>query len=123
VLLAVLTIGNAIWEGRWLQAGQFALATLTIFAFGALMIGLGGRSAVSRGAPPPRPDPEAVPWTSLGSVCAALSLALIMFGFVFGSSLIYLGAGFLAFALGRVALEVRAQRDSVRRARSRREEP
>jgi hypothetical protein len=56
-------------------------------------------------------------------VCAALSLALIMFGFVFGSSLIYLGAGFLAFALGRVALEVRAQRDSVRRARSRREEP
>jgi hypothetical protein len=117
VLLSILTIGNAIWEGRWIQAGEFALAAVIIFSFGAFMIGLGGRSAIRRGPPAPGPDPEAVPWASLATVAAALSLAMLLFGFVFGSALIYLGAGFLVLSLGRLALELRAQQASLRRLR------
>ena len=115
VLLSILTIGNAIWEGRWIQAGEFALAAVIVFSFGAFLLGLGGRSALWRGPPVAPCHPEPVPWTSLATVSAALSLAMLLFGFVFGSALIYLGAGFLALSLGRVGLELRAQRASVRR--------
>ena len=114
VLLSVLTIGNAIWQGRWLPASQFALAAVVIFAFAVAVTVLSGRHAVQKGAPTRRPDPEALPEASAGAVGAALSLALFLFGFVFGSALIYLGAGFLALSLGRLAIEARAQRSSVR---------
>jgi hypothetical protein len=119
VLLSVLTIGNAVWEGRWLPASEFALAAVIIFAFGGFVIVLSGRRAISRGAPARRPDPGAVPEASAGAVGAALSLALLLFGFVFGSALIYLGAGFLALSLGRLTVELRAQRASVRQLRRR----
>ncbi|HLY51210.1 MAG TPA: hypothetical protein VKR21_18605 [Solirubrobacteraceae bacterium] len=120
VLLSILTIGNAIWEGRWIQAGEFALAAVLIFSFGAFIVGLGGRSAIRRGPPSPSPHPEPLPWSSLATVAAALSLAMLLFGFVFGSALIYLGAGFLAFSLGRLGVELRAQRASLKRLRGER---
>jgi hypothetical protein len=117
-LLAVLTVGNAIWEGKWLPAGQFALATLIIFGFGAAVVAISGRPALRKGPPAAHGDPEALPDASAGAVGAAVSLALLMFGFVFGSALIYLGAGFLILSLGRIAIELRAQRASIRRARA-----
>jgi hypothetical protein len=113
VLLSVLTIGNAIWDGRWLPASQFALAAVIIFSFAVGIVIMSGRHAVQKGAPVRRPDPEAAPDASAGAVAAALSLALALFGFVFGSALIYLGAGLLALSLGRLAVELRAQRSSV----------
>jgi hypothetical protein len=121
-LLAILTIGNAIWQGRWLPASQFALATLIIFAFAVAVVVLSGRHALRKGPPVARPDPEALPEASAGAVAAALSLALLLFGFVFGSSLIYLGAGFLALSLGRLAIELRSQRSSVRSSRGKDEQ-
>jgi hypothetical protein len=120
VLLSVLTIGNAIWQGKWLPAGQFALAAMIIFAFAAGVVVLSGRRALRKGVPAARPEPEALPEASAGAVGAALSLALLLFGFVFGSALIYLGAGFLALSLGRLILEVRAQRQTITRARKER---
>jgi hypothetical protein len=117
VLLSVLTIGNAIWQGKWLPAGQFALAAVIIFAFGAFVIALSGRRALRKGPPATPTDPEVVPEASAAAAGAGLSLALLLFGIVFGGAVIYLGAGFLLLSLGRVVIELRAQRVSARAAR------
>jgi hypothetical protein len=122
LLLSVLTIGNAIWEGRWIQAGQFALAAVIILGFGVTVVALSGRRALRKGPPARSARVEALPEASAGAVGAALSLALLLFGFVFGSALIYLGAGFLALSLGRLAIEVRSQRSTLRRTRPRERE-
>jgi hypothetical protein len=121
VLLSILTIGNAIWEGRWLQAGQFAFAAIVIFAFALFVFALSGRRALHKGPPEVTREHTAVPEASVGAVVAALSLAMLLFGFVFGSSLIYMGAGFLALSLGRLALEVRSERQTVRRSQQEQE--
>jgi hypothetical protein len=116
MLLSALTIGNAIWQGKWLPASEFALAAVIIFGFAIGVILMSGRPALRKGPPVVRRVAEAVPEASAGAAAAGLSLALLLFGFVFGSALIYLGAGFLMLSLGRVAIEVRAQRATVRQA-------
>jgi hypothetical protein len=122
VLLAVLAIGNAVWEGKWLPAGQFALASVIIFAFGACVIAVSGHSAAHRGPPATPPDPEVVPEASAAAVGAGLSVALVLFGIVFGGAVIYLGAGFLILSLARLGIELRSQRTSARAARQERRE-
>lgn len=117
LLLTALVVMNAIWEGKWLPAGQFAFAAAVIFAFVAFFVAIIGRQALQKGPSRWRGVAEAVPESSAGALGVALSLSLLLFGFVFGSSLIYLGAGFLALSLGRLALEVRLQRERVKRAR------
>ena len=52
---------------------------------------------------------------------AALALASIVFGFTFGSFLIYFGAGLLVIAVGRIAVERRcAASATVERTRGQR---
>ena len=123
LLLSLLVVINAIWEGRLLPTGQFAGAAVIIFCFAALFVAAGGRKALRKGAPEARGAAEAVPEMSVGAVGVGLSLGLFGFGFVFGSALIYMGAGFLALSLGRVAVELRAQRERLKAARSERAAP
>jgi hypothetical protein len=117
LLLTALVVMNAIWEGTWLPAGQFAFAAAVIFAFAAFFVALAGKQALRKGPSRWRGVAEAVPEASVGAVGVALSLALLVFGFVFGSSLIYMGAGFLALSLGRVAIEIRSQHERIQRMR------
>jgi hypothetical protein len=114
VLLLILFIGNTIWNGRLVDSLVSAFAALAIFLFGAVMILLAGGRAVRRGPPEPSPDPAPVAAASVGAAVTGVAIACILFGFVFGSFLIYFGAGLLVLALGRVVIELRAERELLR---------
>jgi hypothetical protein len=114
-LLLVLFIGNWIWDDKPVNAATAAFAAFVIYA-GAVLIALrSGRLAVRRGPPGPESDPQAVPQASSGAVIGALGLASIVFGFTFGSFLIYFGGALLVLAVGRLTVEVRSERAARRR--------
>lgn len=112
-LLIVLGAINWIWTGDAIQVGTFGFAILVVIG-GAGVLVLLCRQAVAPGAPEPRSDPEAVPDVSAGAVLAGLSIGSFAFGFVFGGFFVYFGLGLLVLSLGRMAVEVRAQRRSER---------
>lgn len=112
-LLVVLLAINWIWTGDAIQIASFAFAALAVYA-GAGLLALTGRDALRRGPPPVSSEPETVPETSLAAVLVGLSIACILFGIVWAGFLIYFGAGVLVLSLGRLALELRAQRKSRR---------
>ena len=115
-LLAVLLAINWIWTGDAVQVGTFAYAALAIYA-GGLLLWLLSRSAIRRGPPVATGDPETVPDASVAAVVVALSIACILFGMAWAKFLVFFGAGLLVLSLGRLAVELRAQRAGLRRAR------
>ncbi|MDQ6819068.1 MAG: hypothetical protein M3076_01810 [Actinomycetota bacterium] len=108
-ILLVLYAGNWIWEGRPIQMGTTVFAIVVIYG-GAGILWLFRREALQRGPPPPAPEIESVPEASIGSVLVALASASILFGLVWALFFVYFGAGLLILALGRVAIELRAER-------------
>ena len=56
-----------------------------------------------------------MPSASLAALIAGLAFGCFVFGLAFGHFPIYFGAGLLIAALGRLALEVRAERRARRR--------
>jgi hypothetical protein len=123
-LLAVLLAINWIWTGDAVQVGTFGYAALSIYA-GGLLLWLRSRVAIRPGPPSASEDPEAVPDASLAAVGAALSVACILFGLAWATFLVFFGGGLLVLSLGRLAVELRAERAGLRRARgaSTRSEP
>jgi hypothetical protein len=114
LLLATLGVLNLIWtKGDIIQVGEFAGATGFVLLLVLLLIRL-SPEARRRGAPPPSTAPEAVPASSLAAVAAALGFACLIFGFAFGRFPIFLGAGVLILAVGRLCLEFHAQRSASR---------
>lgn len=118
-LLVVLGAINWIWTGAAIQVGTFGFAALVVIATatGAALL---YRPAIKSGPPEPGGDPDAIPEDSVGAVVAGLSVASILFGFVFGRFFVLFGIGMLVASLGRMAIELRAQRRSVRAAKERR---
>ena len=114
-LLAILGVINWIWTGDAIQVGTFAFAVLAVWLGAALLIALAGRVALRRGTQEPSAAPETVPQASLGAVVLALSVASILFGFVFGTFPIYFGAGLLIVSIGRLTVERRAELRTRRR--------
>jgi hypothetical protein len=114
-LLAVLLAINWIWTGDAIQVGSFGFAVLVMYA-GGLLLWLARREALRRGPPPQPPGGtrEALPEASLGAVLIGLAFAAIMFGLVWANFLVYFGGAVLVLGLGRLALELRAERDSRR---------
>ncbi len=119
-LLLALYVINWIWDATHLNPVVTALAVAIVFATGLALIVLGGKRALRTGAPGPDASPKPVPQASSGAVIAALGLASIVFGFTFGSFLVYFGAGLLVIALGRIGSERAAQRRAVDRTRAER---
>jgi hypothetical protein len=115
-LLAVLLAINWIWTGDAVQVGTFAYAALSIYA-GGLLLWLLSRVAIRPGPPAASGDPQAVPDASLAAVGTALSVACILFGLAWATFLVFFGAGLLVLSLGRLAVELRAERAGLRRAR------
>lgn len=116
-ILAALFAGSWVWTGEAIEYGQLGFAVLLI-ALCAALLTLANRHAIRRGPPPAAPSgPEQIPDVSFGAVGAALGLGAIALGLAFGHFLIYFGAGLLLLSLARVALELRAARNSVRRHR------
>jgi hypothetical protein len=119
-LLVVLLALNWIWTGDAIQVGAFAFAALAVYS-GAGLVALTGRDALRRGPPPAGRELEAVPESSLAAVLAGIAIASILFGIVWAGFLIYFGAGMLVASLGRLALELRAERETRRSIMDRRD--
>ncbi len=115
-VLLVLYVGNWIWEGRIVQVGSTVMALLIIYLAG-LLVWMLRRDAVRRGPPEADPGPEPAPAASSGAVLAGLSVGAIMFGVAWAKFLVYFGAGMLVLSLGRIVVELRAERLMAERAR------
>jgi hypothetical protein len=118
-LLLVLFIGNWIADDKGVNPAVAGFASGVIYVIG-LLLWLLRRDAIRRGPPRPRADPEPLPTSSLGAAGLGLSLGCALFGIVWSKFLLYLGVAMFVVALGRIAMEVRAER--MTRPLSRREE-
>ncbi len=118
--LVVLLAINWIWTGDAIQVGTFALAAGIVYV-GAGLLTLAYRQAPRRGPPERRRDPEPIPRYSLAAPAAGLSVACMLFGVVWARFLVFFGAGVLLLSLGRLALELRAQRATAARYREEQE--
>lgn len=115
-LLLILFIGNWIWDDKPVNAATAAFAAMVIYIW-AVVLWLRRREAIRRGPPEPQTEAEAVPDASAAAVLIALGAASILFGLVWAKFFVFFGAGVLVLALGRLALELRAERASRERAR------
>jgi hypothetical protein len=116
ILLVLYTI-HAIWDPRGVQIAATAGAVLVIYG-GAVALWISGRDALRKGPPPPSTDPLAAPIGSAGAVLSGLSVACILFGLVWARFLVYFGVAMLVLALGRVVVELRAERETRRHVAS-----
>jgi hypothetical protein len=115
-LLAALMATNAIWTGDDIQIATFAFAMLVILSIVTLLAISSRRRALRRGAPERDRGVEGVPEISFGTALAGLGLGGLVFGLAFGHFFIYFGAGLIVIGLARVAVELRAERRSVRQS-------
>jgi uncharacterized iron-regulated membrane protein len=114
-ILLVLFAVHAVWDGRTVPTIETAVAVLIIYGTG-VALWLARRESIRTGAPEPSGEPVASPTASLAAVVAGLSIACMLFGTVWATFLIYFGGGMLLLSLGRLTLELRAERASRRRA-------
>jgi hypothetical protein len=110
-ILLVLAIGNWIWNGRAVGSGAASAAVLIIYGFG-VAVWLARREAIRRGPPEARPDLDSVPQASLAAAGIGVSLGCILFGIAWAKFLIDFGVGLLVLSIGRLVLEMRAERRS-----------
>jgi hypothetical protein len=110
-ILLVLAIGNWIWNGKPVGSGAASAAVLIIYAFG-VVVWLARREAIRRGPPEPRPDLDSVPQASLAAAGIGVSLGCILFGIAWARFLVFFGIGVLVLSIGRLVLEIRAERRS-----------
>lgn len=115
-LIGLLFAGDWIWTGETVEVAVYGFAVLMVLTTGVALV-LHSREAIRRG-PPPHDEGRrlhSVPDFSTGAVGAALAVAFVVFGLAFGHFLIYFGCGLFVLALGRLTIELRAQRHSERR--------
>jgi uncharacterized iron-regulated membrane protein len=110
-ILLVLAIGNWIWNGKPVGSGAASAAVVIIYAFGVI-VWLSRREAIRRGPPEARPDLDSVPQASLAAAGVGVSLGCILFGIAWARFLVIFGIGVLVLSIGRLVLEVRAERRS-----------
>ena len=114
LILALSGATNAVWTGDAIQIGTFAFAVLAILLIAAFLV-LRSREAARPGEPAAPTRPEPLTHTSFGTMIAAVGVATILFGLVFGHFIIYFGAGLIAAGLGRLLIELRHQRRAMGR--------
>lgn len=117
LLLALLVI-NWVWTADRIQILMFAFAVIVLWA-AVIGLWLSHRQAIRRGPPSLRTGPEAVPATSLAAFGVGASIGAMLFGVVFGKFLVFIGGGVLVLSAGRLLVEVRAQRKSLKAERER----
>jgi hypothetical protein len=122
-LLVILGTINAVWtDVDLIQSGTFLAAIGDVLAL-AVLLGALSPEALRRGPPVTGGDPEALPSMSLASMIAGLSFGVFVFGFAFGKFPIFFGGGLLLLAIGRLVIEVRAQRRALARMKRHRAQP
>jgi hypothetical protein len=110
-ILLVLAIGNWIWNGRAVGGAVASAAVAIIYLFG-LALWISRREAIRRGPPEARPVLDSVPQASLAAAGVGVSLGCILFGIAWAKFLIDFGVGLLVLSVGRLVLEIRAERRS-----------
>jgi hypothetical protein len=110
-ILLVLAIGNWVWDAKPVNAGVASAAVAIVYLFG-VALWLSRREAIRRGPPEARPDLDSVPQASVAAAGIGLSLGCILFGIAWAKFLVDFGIGVLVLAIGRLVLEIRAERRS-----------
>ena len=114
-ILLVLAVGNWVWNDKAVGSGAASAAVLIIYGFG-IAVWLARREALRRGPPEPSTEPESVPHASLAALGIGISAGCALFGLAWAKFLLYFGIGLFLVSLGRLALELRAERASRREA-------
>ena len=110
-ILLVLAIGNWVWNAKPVSGAAASAAVAIIYLLGVLLW-VSRREALRRGPPEPRPDLDSVPQASLAAAGIGVSLGCILFGIAWARFLVAFGIGLLVLSLGRLVLEMRAERYS-----------
>jgi uncharacterized membrane protein len=114
-ILLVLALGNWVWDDKTVNGLAATAAVVIIYCVG-LAVWAARREAIRRGPPEPRTDPESVPQASLAAVGIGLSVGCALFGLAWARFLLDFGIALFVISLGRLALELRAERASRRAA-------
>jgi hypothetical protein len=110
-ILLVLAIGNWVWDGRPVNAGAASAAVAIVYVVG-VALWASRREAIRRGPPEARPVLDAVPQASVAAAGIGVSLGCILFGIAWARFLVDFGIGLLVLSIGRLVLELRAERRS-----------
>jgi uncharacterized iron-regulated membrane protein len=115
-ILLVLAVGNWVWNGRPVGSGAASVAVLIVYGFGVAVWLARRREALRRGPPEARTEPETVPETSLAAVGIGVSAGCALFGLAWAKFLLDFGIALFIVSVGRLVLEIRAERASRRAA-------
>jgi uncharacterized iron-regulated membrane protein len=110
-ILLVLAVGNWVWNDRTVSGLAASGAVAIIYLFG-VAVWLARREAIRRGPPEARAEPESVPQASLAAVGIGLSAGCALFGLAWAKFLLDFGIALFIVSVGRLALEIRAERAS-----------
>ena len=110
-ILLVLAIGNWVWDAKPVNGAAASAAVAIVYVFG-VALWVSRREAIRRGPPEPRPALDSVPQASLAAAGIGVSLGCILFGVAWSRFLVDFGIGVLVLSVGRLVLEVRAERRS-----------
>lgn len=113
-ILLVLAVGNWVWNGKPVGSGAASAAVVIIYGFG-VTVWLLRREAIRRGPPEARTEVESVPQMSLAAVMLGLSVGCALFGLVWAKFLLYFGIAMFVVSLGRLVIELHAERATRRR--------
>jgi len=108
-ILLALAIGNWVWDAKPVNGATATAAVLIIYGFG-VAVWLARREAIRRGPPAPRSEPETVPQASLAAMVIGLSVGCALFGVAWAKFLLYFGIAMFVVGIGRLTIEVRAER-------------
>ena len=110
-VLLVLAIGNWVWDAKPVNGAAASAAVAIIYLFG-LALWLARHEAIRRGPPEDSPALDSVPQASLAAAGIGVSLGCILFGIAWAKFLVDFGIGVLVLSVGRLVLEIRAERRS-----------
>jgi hypothetical protein len=110
-ILLVLAIGNWVWDAKPVNAGVASAAVAIVYLFG-VALWISRREAIRRGPPEAQPKLDSVPQASLAAAGIGVSLGCILFGIAWAKFLVDFGIGLLVLSVGRLVLELRAERRS-----------
>jgi hypothetical protein len=110
-VLLVLAIGNWVWNAKPVGGAAASAAVAIIYLVG-VALWVSRREAIRRGPPDSRPALDSVPQASLAAAGIGVSLGCILFGIAWAKFLVDFGIGVLVLSIGRLVLEMRAERRS-----------
>lgn len=113
-ILLVLAVGNWVWNDKTVGGLAATGAVVIIYGFG-VAVWLARREAIRRGPPEPCDEVEHVPQMSVAAMVMGLSAGCALFGLAWAKFLLYFGAAMFLLALGRLTIELRAERATRRK--------